>query len=365
MNNNYKPICLGDTANLSNEEWLEWRKHGPNYKNDKSNPIPYVPFSLGGSDMAVVTNCSPFKPAIRLWGEKHGDLQVEAPNNADQLEMGHLMEPVLAAWFEKKTGAKIINDTNMYQHPKYPWALANMDRRFILPDGRKGILEIKTTNYRSGPDHWANDSYPEYYEKQLRFYMGVDNCELGAFICCWGFNPETDVAIRWVDRDLQKEEELFEAGNEFIKSLENNTPPSFNAGGCDSKNALDAIQAIYKKTISEGEVELPESFLDTLITLQTLIEEKQGIDKEKKELEEKIGNLKGPITQAMGSYQTAFCTDKDGQRVFHITNKTCKTSKKLNEALLVQKYPTIDLDEISVETTPRVTFSIKTKAIIS
>ena len=85
MNNNYKPICLGDTANLSNEEWLEWRKHGPNYKNDKSNPIPYVPFSLGGSDMAVVTNCSPFKPAIRLWGEKHGDLQVEAPNNADQL----------------------------------------------------------------------------------------------------------------------------------------------------------------------------------------------------------------------------------------------------------------------------------------
>ena len=51
--------------------------------------------------------------------------------------MGHLLEPIAAYWYQKKTGNIVFDDTNLYQHADHPYALANMDRRVYQKGGRR------------------------------------------------------------------------------------------------------------------------------------------------------------------------------------------------------------------------------------
>ena len=53
----------------------------------------------------------------------------------------------VAKIFERKTGYRVYQIKKMFQHPQYPWMLADVDYFVVLPDGTTAILEIKTTNY--------------------------------------------------------------------------------------------------------------------------------------------------------------------------------------------------------------------------
>lgn len=130
------PIILCDTAGMTRERWLECREHGP--KGD-------IDYTVGGSDVATIFGLSPWCSPLELWLIKKGRMKPIVKANANQLEMGHLLEPITAHWYEKKTGNTVINDTNMYQHADHPYALADFDRRFIrASDGEPGILECKS-----------------------------------------------------------------------------------------------------------------------------------------------------------------------------------------------------------------------------
>ena len=58
------------------------------------------------------------------------------------MEMGHLLEPMVAKIFERKTGYRVYQIKKMFQHPQYPWMLADVDYFVELPDGTTAILEI-------------------------------------------------------------------------------------------------------------------------------------------------------------------------------------------------------------------------------
>ena len=180
------PIILCDCAGMANDRWLECRAHGP--KGD-------IPYTVGGSDVAAIFGLSPWTTPLELWLIKKGRMKPSVKTNEDQLEMGHLLEPIAAHWFEKKTGNLVTDDTNLYQHPDHPYALANIDRRYTRQDdGELGILECKSCTYHKAED-WADDAIPLYYEVQLRFYLAVLDVEYGAFSCVWGNNPGTDLAM--------------------------------------------------------------------------------------------------------------------------------------------------------------------------
>lgn len=128
---NYKPIALVDTSTLTEEEWLAWRKKG-----------------IGGSDVAAALHLSPYKTARDLYFDKIGvEPTVEQPDKSITFAIGHLLEDVVAQIFSKKTGFTVYRDQTMYQHPFFPFLLADVDRFLILPDGRKAILECKTAHY--------------------------------------------------------------------------------------------------------------------------------------------------------------------------------------------------------------------------
>ena len=154
---------------------------------------------------------------------KFGELKA----NADQLAMGHLLEPIAAHWFEKKTGNLVEDDTFLYQHADHPYALANIDRRYTRrEDGEPGVLECKSCTYHKAGD-WAEGAIPLHYELQLRFYLAVLDVEYGAFSCIWGNNPETDLAMPEIIRDKAKEDMIFERLDQWVWSLEHETslPP--------------------------------------------------------------------------------------------------------------------------------------------
>ena len=133
MTHAYQPNVLVDTTNLSRDEWLAYRRYG-----------------IGGSDAAAILGISPWRTARDLYYDKLGIAEVsENEDNWVQLEMGNLLEPLVAQIFEKKTGLKVFKRKAMFQHAKYPWMLADLDYLVELPDGSTAILEIKTTNYNA------------------------------------------------------------------------------------------------------------------------------------------------------------------------------------------------------------------------
>ena len=193
------PNILCDTAGMTNAQWLAARMHGPSGK---------IPYTVGGSDVAAVFGVSPWTTPLELWMIKKGRMKPPAKSNANQLEMGHLLEPIAAHWYAKKTGNRVYEDTNLYQHADHPYALANFDRRFErASDGEPGILECKSCTYHKASE-WDDGAIPLYYELQLRFYLAVADVNIGSFSAIWGNNPDNDLAIPDITRDKAKEDKL-------------------------------------------------------------------------------------------------------------------------------------------------------------
>ena len=188
-----QPQILVETAGLSEEEWLAYRRKG-----------------IGGSDVAALLGISPWRTARDLYFDKLNIVAVE--DNEDNwvaLEMGHLLEPLVAKIFQHRTGYKVYQIKKMFQHPQYSWMLADVDYFVELPDGSTAILEIKTTNYNARDNWWLNgeETVPVYYETQGRHYMAVMNVDRCFFCCLYG-NNEEETIIREIRRDESYEEEM-------------------------------------------------------------------------------------------------------------------------------------------------------------
>ena len=154
----YAPQILVGTEGLPREQWLEYRRKG-----------------IGGSDAAAVLGISPFRTGRDLYYDKLNIVTADDAENWVQLEVGTLLEPLVAKIFAHKTGYKIYRRPFMFRHPQYPWMLADLDYMVELSDGTSAILEIKTTNYNAKDNWWYNgeEIVPIYYESQGRHYLSL------------------------------------------------------------------------------------------------------------------------------------------------------------------------------------------------
>ena len=86
-----EPKVLVSTENLTEQEWLAYRRRG-----------------IGGSDVAAILGISPFRTARDLYDDKLNIASVaDDAGNWVALEMGHLLEPLVARIFAKKTGLDV------------------------------------------------------------------------------------------------------------------------------------------------------------------------------------------------------------------------------------------------------------------
>ena len=341
------PIILCNTAGMTEQDWLDCRMHGPNGD---------IPYTVGGSDVAAIFGLSPWMTPLELWKIKKGQLKPSKSANVGQMEMGHLLEPVAAHWFGKKTGYTVTDDTNLYQHADHPYALANFDRRFVKPTGEPGILECKSCTYHKAMD-WADDAIPMHYELQLRFYMAVADVELGAFSAIWGNNPDFDIAIPEITRDKAKEDMIFERLDEWIWSLEHDKPPTMS--GVTPKLALESLAKIYGSSVKGlPTLEFSGKYESALRRIAVLQDKIRECDQDKKTFEKEVEAHSVRIAEIMREHEHAVLeTTGDKLLIDFVTRITRRPDSKA----LKEKYPSIYSEVLKASESRKVKVTVQSK----
>lgn len=147
----------------SNAEWLEQRKN-----------------RIGGSDASCIVGMNPYKTNIELWEEKTGRRVAPDISNEPYVKYGHDAEEYLRELFaiDYPQYQVLYEDNNMWLNDKYPFAHASLDGWLVDEDGRKGVLEIKTTNILQSmqKEKWK-DRIPDNYYIQVLHYLMVTEFE--------------------------------------------------------------------------------------------------------------------------------------------------------------------------------------------
>jgi putative phage-type endonuclease len=296
-------VELVDITTLSEADWHIWRKKG-----------------IGGSDLASVMGMSPWSTAKDIWRKKKGIVGA-LDEEADQenwiaKEVGHLLEPLVAKIFAHKTGLVPYEIRKMFAHPDYDFMIANVDYFVTLPDGRRAILECKTSNHYA-KEKWEGDAVPLNYEYQCRHYMAIMDIDV-AYIACLMGNNEGDFVWRRIDRDLAIEADIIATEIDFWENyVTAGVEPPY------TENADLVLQSIRNHyghpDKNANEIELPPAFADTLGEFEHLKAEKSKVDKASDAIKEQMKRTQAIIVEEMGEACRAVCRGSDGA-VYTITN---------------------------------------------
>lgn len=329
LNLDYKPVELVSTAGMAEEDWLDWRRKG-----------------IGGSDSAAVMGCSPFCTTRDLFYDKRGIAPaMQEDSNWVTLKVGHLLEPLVAEIFARKTGYRVYQIQMMYRHPLYPFMQADVDYFIETDDGRHGILECKTS-HPNNKGKWENDAIPYNYELQCRHYMAVMNLDF-VWIACLFSNSESDFVMRYIARDLDLEEELIRNEQHFWEDyVQAGVEPPYTEDG-------DLVLASLRKHYGPAIPGQPEVLLDVnrgpdltrYLQLKVL---KQGYEKDLRDTERRMKEAIAPILDEMGTaekavlvYNGARYTVSYASRYRHHISKENLEKLKLDHPEVYDAYATV------------------------
>lgn len=340
-----QPLVLVETADLPRDDWLYYRRRG-----------------IGGSDVAAIMGVSPFRTARDIYYDKLNITAVEPDDsNWVALEVGHLLEDLVARIFQKKTGFRVYQIKKMFYHPIHQFMLADVDYFVELLDGTTAILEIKTTNYNAKDNWWMGEHeiVPEYYELQGRHYMAVMDVDQVFFCCLYG-NTEDEVIIRHVRRDEAIEAEMIYLEQEFwMEHVQKKVPPDYLEDG-------DLVMDSVRKYGEPADAESPAVTLDppqTSILMQyiQLQDQKSRCDAESRRIESAMKRMRGQIVSVMGSSCKAVC-QKDGQSFTVTYNPVRRLDVSKDNLLRLQlNYPDIYDEYVTVSEHRR--FHVKAKEV--
>lgn len=202
----------------SHEEWLEVRSH-----------------YIGGSDASAVIGLNPYKTNLELWQEKTGLVQLEDIGDKSYVKYGHAAEPMLRALFavdflEYEVG---YEENNIWFNEDYPFAHASLDGWLTDQDGRKGVLEIKTTNILQSmqKEKWDH-RIPDNYYIQVLHYLMVTGFDFAVLKAQLKFDFGGEILLHTKHYKIERSEVsediayLARKEAEFWKCVKNNKKPA-------------------------------------------------------------------------------------------------------------------------------------------
>jgi len=143
----------------SHEEWLKNRLRG-----------------IGGSEISAIIGQNPYMDNITLWEYKTGRKKPEDISDKPYVQYGTQAEMHLRGLFRLDFPQYRVDyvENNSWTNPRYPWAQASLDGWLTDQNGRRGVLEIKTTEILQSmqKERW-NQQIPMNYYCQVLFYMAV------------------------------------------------------------------------------------------------------------------------------------------------------------------------------------------------
>ena len=234
------------------EEWLANRLKG-----------------IGGSDAGAVIGVNPYKSRYALWCEKTGRVSNDSDNEA--MRLGRDLEQYVVERFCEKTGLKAKKSGYSFQHPDYPFMLANVDRLIV---GEKAGLECKTTSALSRTKYDKGDIPASYYV-QCMHYMAVTGLKkwyLAVLVLGKDFH------IFEINRDEEEIQALIEAEADFWDSVVNDTEPPVD----DAKSTSEALASRYSSVKEYDPVDLTDCNTETeiLINIKRQIKELEQTERE-------------------------------------------------------------------------------------
>lgn len=257
---------LVSTANMSHEEWLEWRRRG-----------------IGGSDAAAIAGLSPWKSPVAVWLEKTG--QVEPPEPGEAAYWGTVLENIVAQEFSKRTGKKIRRKNAILQHKDYPWMIANVDRMLV---GSSEGLECKTTSAFQAKE-WEGDEIPAQYIVQVQHYMAVTGAKAWWLAVLIGGQR---FLCKRVERDDELIQQLVEIERDF---WENHVVPGVPPEMDGSPASTELVKRMYPMA-TRSKIDLPSQAME-------LVEEYERIKAELKPLEERKAELENRLKYMLGEHE--------------------------------------------------------------
>lgn len=173
---------------------------------------------IGGSDAAAILGLSGYGSPYSVAVEKLAGIRVEpSEEQAEWLDLGKRMEPLLRDLFRERTGMQVFGGDSFVPHPRYPFIFANVDGLLMNTSGHNtpddwspavprelaelgpGIFEGKTAGgFDAAP--WGNSREPKLptsYWVQAQHYMAVlDRRWTGFGVLLNGNRYETRFIVR-------------------------------------------------------------------------------------------------------------------------------------------------------------------------
>ena len=252
-----KTINKISTANMSHEDWLEFRRK-----------------SLGGSDASAIIGLNSWSSPYTVWAEKLGKLPPKEDNEA--MRIGRDLEAYVAERFTEATGKKVRRENSILYNLDYPFAHANVDRMVV---GEDAGLECKTTSVLNMKS-FKNGSFPDTYYVQCVHYMMVTGCKKW-YLAVLVLGKE----FLWfeIERDEEEIKALAESEEAFWRLVKSNTPPAVDGTDSTSKT----INAIFPKSISEDAVNL-FAYESDLVKYMALSSQIKALKEQQDEVANKI-----------------------------------------------------------------------------
>jgi putative phage-type endonuclease len=185
---------------------------------------------LGSTDIVEANGLAPWRGAgpMRLYCEKLGlkppDDAEEHDDEAQWLEWGHVQEPVIADWYERERGCKLMLGGQV-QCTEHPFLWCTLDRKVI--DAPR-LIEVKNVGSPQLYRHWdtsSDDGVPQYVRAQVTVAMafhGARECDVVASV---GGRPPQVWRV-FYDEELS---ELLIAGAVLFWGLvQRNEPPALD-----------------------------------------------------------------------------------------------------------------------------------------
>lgn len=236
---------------------------------------------IGGSDIGAICGVSPFSSARQIYLKKTGqydEATQQSSESSERMLFGHLLEPIVANEFARRTGKLLVEAGATFAHKDYSWMRANVDRLIVDDDGVPyGILECKTTSEYNNDD-WESGDILMSYIYQLNWYLHILDLKYGAFACLVGGNKFyhyevfrnddliNDVLVPkatefWYDNVLALKEPELQAGdtdfaNNTYAEVEKNSEITLTG---DTENELAGVVFECKAKIKELESTMEEA----------------------------------------------------------------------------------------------------------
>ena len=190
---------------------------------------------IGGSEASAVVGLNPYMSNTDLWSIKTGRREAEDISDKPYVRYGHDAEPLLRDLFrldfpDYKVG---YVDNNLFINSRYPWAHASLDGWLQDPEGRTGILEIKTTEILQSmqKEKWK-DRIPDNYYLQVLHYMMVMEADFACLKAQLKYDYDGDIYLQirhyWIERqDVENDIRILsEKEEEFWHHMQNGTRPA-------------------------------------------------------------------------------------------------------------------------------------------